>query len=104
MDGIEPERDFRQFHGHRVTVNTIDIVRGNVSLDLLQFLPVLVVPQSFTGLKLLRLQISLGKLGDGLIEEGTAAHGRLADGEPENIVRRFVLEQLLEGVFDYALG
>ena len=104
VDGVQPQGDLGQFHRGGVEVHAVDVVVGEEHLHLLQFPGIVLVGQGLAGFLLFAVQVGAGQLVDRLVEEGGAAHGRLAHGEREDLVRGLVLEQFLEGVFHQALG
>ena len=109
INGVEPQRDFGQLHGHGVQVHAKHVAVGQVHAHFLQLLRVLVVGDAGFELGLFALQIGLGQLVHGFVQEGGAAHGGLADGEGENVVGLlhaavFLVQQFFQGVLHQALG
>jgi hypothetical protein len=104
VDGVEPERDLGELNRDRIEVDTIDVIGGNEGLDLLKFLPVLVMPQALIGFNLPGFEIRVSKLVDRLVEKGAATHGRLTNRQLEDVVRGFVLQQFLQCILDHTLG
>ena len=109
IDGVEPDGHLGQLDGHGVQVHAEHVAVGQVHAHLLQLLRVLVVGDAGFELGLLALQVSLGQLVDGFVQERGAAHGGLAHGEGEDVVGLFdaavfLVEQFFEGVLHQALG
>ena len=57
-----------------------------------------------TEFDLLEFQVFFSQLIDRLVKVGGTAHGRFNQGQAEDVVGGFVLEQFLEGIFDLATG
>ena len=72
VDGVEPERDFGQLNCDRIAVHPVDAVIRKVGFDLLLLYQVFVVADRPAGLALLPLQVSVGQLIHGFIQEGAA--------------------------------
>ena len=104
INGIQPERDFRQFHCHRIEVHAEHVVVGNEHLHLLLFPAIFVMRDDATGFALLAVEVGFSELIDGFVGERATAKGHFANGEVEDVVGFLVLEQFLEGIFDEALG
>ena len=99
VDAVEPERYLGQLAGHRVEVDAVDVPVGDIVLDLLQLVRVLRMRDPLAALALPALQVLLGELVHRLVQERGRAHGRLADGEVEDTLRRHVVgDQLKQGV------
>src|SRR5690606_19672353 len=81
-----------------------DIAVGDVHLHPLLFFGVLLVGDALAQLLLLGLQVGFGQLVDGFVQKRRATHGRLADGELENFIRRFAGEDFLQRMLYQALG
>ena len=79
VDGVEPERDFGEFDGGGVEIDAEDVVVGDEHFHLLEFLDVFVVGDDDAGFLLFPLEVGLGELVDGFVEEGGGADGHLAD-------------------------
>ena len=80
INGVQPQRNLGQFHGHRVQVNAVYIAVRNKHFDLLQLVKAVFVANDLAGFLLLTGNIGFCKLIDRFIQESCAAHGRLADG------------------------
>ena len=99
-DGVEPQRNLGQFHSHRIQVHAVHIVVGNVHLHPLPLGHVLVMTNGLhvcPGLLqflLLLLQVGFSQLVHGFVQERCAAHGRLADGQLQDLVRCFARQNL----------
>ena len=103
VDGPQPEGDLPKLHRHGVQVHAEEASGGEVHLHPL-LLPGVVVQRYLPAcLLLFPAQVGLGKLVGGFVQEGGASHGGLADGDIKDFVRRFSLQQLLEGVLHQAL-
>ena len=97
-DGTEPERDFREVCGGRVQVNAEDVVVRNHHLDAGLLSRILLNRDGALQLPLLLLEVDVGKLVDGLVQERGRSHRRLAHGKLHHLVRRHVIrDALFEG-------
>ena len=104
IDGIEPDAHLGQLGGDGVQVHAEGVAVGDIHPDLLECGGVLIVRDAAAQLGLLALQIRLGELIDGLVDERGAAHGGLADGEAQDFVGGLALEQFLERILHKAAG
>ena len=81
MDYIQPQGELTQLNGRGVQVDTIDIVRSNISFHLLQFITIpiwLYTPILLTVLAKLTLlvnKVCFGQLVDDLVLECSSTHG-----------------------------
>ena len=104
-DAVQPERDLRKLHRHRVQVDAEHVPVGDEVLRLLQLLGVLALGDAPVQLPLPPLKVPLGQLVDGLVQERRRAHRRLAHRQTENALGWHVLvDLLLEGVLHDRLG
>ena len=104
VDRVQPERYLSKLYGNRVQVDTVNIVIGNVHLDLLQFVHTALMADSLAKFSLFAVDIRLCKLIDSFVQERSTTHCRLADGKAENFVGGLVFQQLLEGILNKALS
>ncbi len=109
-DGVEPEGDLGELEGDGVLVDAEDVVVGDVHLHSLELVAVARLGDALAQLLLALGEVALGELVDGLVEEGCAAHGGLADGQGQELgggaarAAVLVVEELAEGVLDEAAG
>ena len=80
INGVQPQRNLGQFHGHRVQVNAVYIAVGNEHFDLLQLVKTFFVADDLSGFLLFTRNIGSCKLIDRFIQECCAAHGRFTNG------------------------
>ena len=104
---VEPERELAQLDGCGIEVHAIDVVRGYVSLHLLQLVAVVVgsyapvLASLFPKLLLLVGEVSLCHLVDYLVLEGGSTHGRFKDFEFEKFgSRTLALCHLVDDAFE----
>ena len=95
IDGVQPQGHLRQFDSDGIEVNAVYIAVSDVHLHFLYLLRALIVRNRHAGLLFLARQIRLSQLADGFIQEGCAAHRRLADGQMEDFIGGLPLKQLL---------
>jgi len=81
------------------------VLAGDIHADPLELLEISVMGNAFPELLLAFLEVALGDLVDRLVQEGRAPHGRLTEGDLEEILgfldprmALFVLEKFLQGI------
>ena len=79
VDGVEPERYLGQLDSYWISVYPIDAIVSKVSLHLLLFKQVIIMPDDPPGLALFTFQIRIGQLIHGFVQEGSASKRGLAD-------------------------
>ncbi|VVE55039.1 hypothetical protein PTE30175_04873 [Pandoraea terrae] len=107
VNGVEPDGNFRQLDRNGIQVHAKHIAVSQIHAHLLQLLRVVVVRYAKPQLRLFALQVGFGELIDGLVQECSAAHGRLANGERKYVVgilNTAAAQQLFERIFDQAFG
>ena len=102
VDRVEPEGDLGQLDGGGIQVDAVDVVVGQVGLDLLLLEEEVVVRDPGSRLSLLPFEKRLCQLVDRLVGESAAPERRLADRHREDVVGRPLLQQLLQRVLDDA--
>ena len=109
VDHVQPQRQFAEFYGRRIEVDTIDILGGDVCLYLLELVTVKVRRDVQLALLLAVCEVQLGQLVDDLVLERGGSHRGFKNLELEQVLgfKLAVVEFLhesLQGVLHRALG
>ncbi|MCY1009721.1 hypothetical protein OV079_29985 [Nannocystis pusilla] len=104
VEDIQPQRDLAELGGLRVEVDAVAVVDREVVLHPLALVGVLLGGDRAAELGLLALEVGVGELIDGLVEEGARAHRRLADRPLQDVVGAGAGQALGEAVAGEAAG
>ena len=92
IDGVEPEGNLGEFDCNRIAVHPVNSIVSKVSLHLLLFEYVVVVPYHPACLALFALEIGISQLIHGFVQKGATAEGGLADVQAKDVVGGPVFE------------